>query len=79
MECGDELPEERICDECASRIEIDVYIRRYNEYWRCYAAGEPVLVTYECGSQFEVETVLDEAGPIAIYNEAKLRWESKDY
>lgn len=59
-ECGDELPEERICDECSSRVEIAVYDQRHGEWWFGYTVGEPVLVEEADQSWFKVETVLDD-------------------
>ena len=75
-ECGDELPEERICDKCANMIEIHVYEWRVGEYWFGYATGKPALVVDGDQSWFEVGTLINGVNHYAQYNETELHWES---
>ena len=78
-ECGDEFPEERICDTCSNLIGIHVYEWRSNQWLFGYVQGEPALMVDDDESWFEIDFLINGEIPCpAVYNEIELRWETTD-
>lgn len=78
-ECGDEFPEERVCDECAGILpSIKVYEWRTGTLQTVEVIEKPILAGTE-ELWFRVDIRFEDGTEhYADYNEKELRWESSD-